>query len=100
MALQKEFNIATKLNISCMYIHVESIFMCYTHNRPTTESFILPKIHVQQTSSEMPIVAAMRVKPDASFCFSRKELQALTCFKDSETADQIIQWLELQGKLK
>ena len=99
MALQKEFNIATKLNISCIFML--NPYLCVTlTNRPTTESFILPKIHVQQTSSEMPIVAAMRVKPDASFCFSRKELQALTCFKDSETADQIIQWLELQGKLK
>ena len=31
--------------------------------------------------------------------FTRTELQTLACFKDDEVAEQVLEWLEMQGKL-
>lgn len=40
-----------------------------------------------------------RKKNLPSFCFSKSELFTLARFEDQETADQVLHWLGLQGKL-
>lgn len=33
------------------------------------------------------------------FTFTRTELQTLACFRDDEVAEQVLEWLEMQGRL-
>lgn len=41
----------------------------------------------------------IRKKSLPKFTFSRTELQTLACFRDDEVAEQVLEWLEMQGKL-
>lgn len=41
----------------------------------------------------------IRKKSLPNFTFSRTELQTLACFRDDEVAEQVLEWLEMQGKL-
>ena len=40
-----------------------------------------------------------RKKSLSKFTFTRTELQTLACFRDDEVAEQVLEWLEMQGKL-
>ena len=41
----------------------------------------------------------IRRKSLPKFTFTRTELQTLACFRDDEVAEQVLEWLEMQGKL-
>ena len=41
----------------------------------------------------------IRKKSLPKFTFTRTELQTLACFRDDEVAEQVLEWLEMQGKL-
>lgn len=41
----------------------------------------------------------IRKKSLPKYTFSRTELQTLACFRDDEIAEQVLEWLEMQGRL-
>ena len=55
---------------------------------------VLPNIPELQS-----VVPKQKNKSLPRFSFSKTELQSLACFRDEEVAEQVLEWLEMQGKL-
>ena len=113
---------------SVRYLHVSAEFLiellsvglCMIYlTRPTQgESYVslpvLPhpaQLHVQSNAEELlhrqTIIqraktrAMTEMKPTSlpAFTFSKNELHSLACFRDPEIAQQVLEWLEMQGRL-
>ena len=71
----------------------------------------LPVVHLQPNRKELSChhlailtdktKNMMRKKSTSGprFTFSKTELESLACFRDEEVAQQVLEWLEMQGRL-
>ena len=88
--------------VKCSFLLLMVTTLYYTDSRPqhTESPVVLPNILHQSVVPKKENESTTRQKPLLpKFSFSKTELQSLACFRDEEVAEQVLEWLEMQGKL-
>lgn len=63
-------------------------------------SVMLPEVHQSNHTTASEMTGKSRTKRLPSYQFSKTELFTLAKFDDHETAEQVMTWLQSQGRLQ